>query len=363
MDPAAFDQTEFILNAFAGSNYVIMRYVGRETVPTAPIISPTNNGGATHVAWPSAFRFQGNTLIFASRYINNRWNDVSLWISADGTNFALQSITFQANASEPYGIGPAQVFFDKTAASPWGIVYSVRNAAGSADAIHFADSQDGVTWVRRGPILTITEPFESAGVCPSWIMQTASGHWALFYHAYGSGGAYASAAVAVSTSRSGPFTSKAVIYSPNNALYTVTNGARLTNYASVSGSVAVGEPHLIRRLSGGLQITVPTRQVGSIVYFDEPLLADYASGPSQLSHMFSRKVDPSYAYEMPDGSWRGIFTGYGQWSDVTTEYTVHMTAPTITGPWTVVPGKVAFNPWNSSTWQSAENPAPVVNLD
>lgn len=364
MDPAAFDSTEFVLNAYDGAQYVVMRYIGRDTVPVGPIISRQNNGGASDVAWPSAFKSSGSYKVFASRFTDGKWQDVALWISADGTSYNFRSVVFSANSSEPHGIGPAQVFYVAGDPRPWRMVYAVRNVNGTADTINMADSLDGISWVRRGPVLSATATYEAGGVCPAWVTRTSSGAWAMFYHAYTSNLSTGFAVVATSDSVNGPFTNKVVIYEPNGAVHAVTGGLRLNNFATVSGTVALGELYIIRRMTGGgLQVIVPTRQVGTTVYFDEPLQANYGEVPSEMAHISRKKVDPSYVYELPDGSWRGIFTGYGHWPGLTTEYTMHMTAPAMVGPWTIVPGKTAFNSWNLSSLLSAENPVPVVNLD
>ena len=144
----------------------------------------------------------------------------------------------------------------------------------------------------------------------------------------------------------------------------MSNGRRLTSTATVhsGGPVRVGEPYVLRILAGGgVQVTLPTRQVGTTVYFDEFLLADYLSGV-ELAHIARNKIAPSYATQLPDGSWRGIFTGYGLWNDLITEYTFNVEAPQLSGPWTITPGRVSFTPWNLPTLLSAENPTPVVEI-
>ena len=353
----------FILNGYDGVRYTLMRYEGRDAVPPSSIVGPGNDGGAVHVAWPSAFQVNGSTRVYGSRYYNNQWRDIACWTGPKSGPFAFSGIALTANVNEPNGIGPSQVYFDAAAARPWKMVYLVRNAIGTGHRLALADSADGLAWERRGPVMTASESYEAAGFSPSHVMRDNDGTWALFYQAYQSL-TQGPAAIALAPTSSGPFGNKQIIFQPTGITHAVSNGRRLTSTATVNsgGPVRVGEPYVIRLLAGGgLQVTLPTRQVGTTVYFEEFLLADYVSGV-ELAHIARNKIDPSYATQRPDGSWRGIFTGYGLWSDLITEYTFNVEAPQVSGPWTITPGRVSFNPWNLPTLLSAENPTPVVEI-
>lgn len=353
----------FILNAYDGTRYTIMRYEGREAVPPTPVIGAQNDGGATHVAWPSAFRFPNGTVrIYASRFYSGTWRDIVYWEAADGLNFTWGGVALAMWPVEPYGIGPAQVYYDADdVVSPWKMVYLVRGPTGPGTRIDLADSSDGRVWQRRGQVFTASQPFEASGVAPTWVTKLIDGSWALFYEAYQTL-TFVPAAVAASATSAGPFTNQRVIHQPNGIVHSVSGGRQFTTTAQVSGQARLNEPHVIRRMAGGgTQATVPTRQVGATLYFAEPLHADYLSSV-ELAHAFRNKISPSYAEQIADGTWRGHWTGYGHWPDTNLEYTVSVEAPSLDGPWSVTPGPVPFSPWNLATLWSAENPTPVMDV-
>jgi hypothetical protein len=57
-----------------------------------------------------------------------------------------------------------------------------------------------------------------------------------------------------------------------------------------------------------------------------------------------------------------VLTGYGLFSDVLTEYTFRVHAPSLNGPWTPRPSGLAFEPVYSGVLLSLENPAPLVDV-
>jgi hypothetical protein len=359
MSPAAGGG--FILNGYDGVRYTLMRYADGVAVPTTPIVGPQNNGGATHIAWPSAFQIGNTTRVYGSRHYANQWRDIAVWNAQGGQPFTWGGVVLSQWPIEPYGIGPSQVYYDGEAALPWKLIYLVRNSTGSGNRFDLADSADGVAWTRRGAILTASEPYEAAGISPSHVVRANDGTWVLFYQAYQTT-TFGPAVIATAPTSSGPFTNKQVIFWPNGIAHAVTGAKRLTITGTVNGPVRIGEPHIIRRMAGGgMQVCLPIKQVGSTVYFDEFLLAEYDSNV-QLAHIARNKVDPSYAYQCPDGSWRGVCTGYGHWPDQMTEYTFSVQAPALSGPWTIAPGRVPFSPWNLATLLSAENPTPIVQV-
>lgn len=354
----------FILNAYEGTRYTLMRYEGREAVPVAPIVGAHNDGGVVNVAWPSAFRFSdGAVRVYASRYYNNQWRDIAYWHAPAGsTTFSFGGIALAANGAEPYGICPAHIYYDATdTANPWKMVYLVRGASGPGNRIDLADSADGLTWTRRGQVFTASQPFEAAGVAPTWVTQQTDGSWAMVYEAYQTLN-FTPGAVAVAATSSGPFINQRVIFPPNSTAHTISGGAPRTNTATVTGQVRLGEPHLLRNAtSGAIQLVLPTRQEGTTLYFDDPLFDDFSAN-SELAHIARNKVSPSYIRQAPDGSWTGAFTGYGQWPGVLTEYVFLGAAPTLDGPWEITQAPLPFPPWTAAGRLSTENPAPLIDL-
>lgn len=351
----------FFLNGSGVSNkYNVMRFVDGVASPPAPIIGPVaGNAGAgiVHVAWPSSFKLaNGKTRVFASRHNGVRWTDVAYWDSADGVAFTLGGVALAQNTPEPHGIGPSQVYYVSGEAKPWHMLYVVRNAAQSGTVIALADSETGEagTWTRVGTVLESSEPWEAFGVTPSWVIESEPGVWTLFYHGYRDA-MYGPAAIAQSRSPKGPFTNKRPIVWPSQHALTIT-ASRLANFGTVSGAVRIGEPYALRT-SGSLEVIVPVRQDGSTVWFERPLLGSYAGG--EMRHILHNKIDPSYARKKHDGTWEGVFTGYGLWSGVLNEYTFRVAAPAVEGPWTVEAG-LPFSPWLPEGLNSVENPTPVM---
>lgn len=354
--------TDHVLNVYDGARYTVMQYVGGQAVPPVPIIGPHNNAGAVHVAWPSAFKLpSGTRVVYASRYTTS-WSDVGRWSSTDGVAYSWAGISFAANATEPHGIGPGQVYYDPSRPRPWLMAYARRTAAGSADRIDLADSADGVTWARVGPLLKIDKEYEAAGLVPSNITRANDGTWVLFYHAYRTLD-QAVAAFATAPTSVGPFSNKTLIMEPSGVVHAISGGVRLSSTATVTGNVKIKEPYVLRRIGGGgLQIAWPIKQIGQTVYFDDPFLADYSTN-SEIAHIARNKVDPSLTVQAADGSWSGIWTGYGMFSGMTIEYTFRVQAPQLAGPWTISKADVPFNPWNRASLMSAENPSCVIEID
>jgi hypothetical protein len=350
----------FFLNGSDGQHYSIMRYSKDGfAVPPSPVIGTGNSGGAMHVAWPSAFKLSsGIERVYASRYIGGKWSDIAIW-DGDGESFTLRGVALAANAAEPNGIGPAQLYYDGSDPRPYKLIYAVRNGSGTGSRFDLADSVDGLAFTRQDTVLTASEPFEAAGISPSHVMQASDGTWVLTYSAYTTL-ASCPAVVATAATSNGPFVNKRVIMSPNGSRPTVTIARRLTSTATLlSGTVALGEPHVLRALPGGgsgMELIVALQQVDGVIYFDHPILGDYTS--ADLVHIAASKVDPSYIEQTADG-WRGVFTGFGHFAGVTSEYTFAVASPSLDGPWTISSG-IPFSPWNAATLLSAENPTPLI---
>lgn len=351
----------FYLNANGASGkYNIVRFVDGVASPPSPIIGPlANNAGAgiVHAAWPSAFKLpNGKTRVYASRHNGSYWSDIGYWESTDGVSFALVGAALAHDATEPYGIGPSQVYFVPGEARPWHMVYVVRNAAQSGTVIALADSETGEagSWTRVGTVLESSEPWEAFGVTPSFVVESSPGTWTLFYQGYRDA-MYGPAAIAQASSPKGPFTNKRVIMWPSQHEMTL-NATRFADSGTVTGTVRIGDPYILRT-TGALEVVTPVRQEGNRVWFDRPLFGTYVDG--EMDHLLKNKIDPSYVQKEPDGTWSGAFTGYGVWQGVLNEYTFRVTAPSIEGPWTIGDG-VPFSPWYPEGLSSTENPAPVV---
>jgi hypothetical protein len=360
--PAAADR--FILNGSSGQRYSLFQFSDDGVAnPPSPIVDVYNSGGAQHVAWPSGFVLtSGATRIYASRNISGRWSDIAYWSSADGLTYTLGGVALSSAAGEPHGIGPGQVYYDKTEPAPWKMVFLVRDGV-TGTQMHLADSLDGIAWTRRGLVFQTTEVWESGGVSPSWMMRSHAGEIVLFYQAYRSANT-GPAAVARAASWGAMFGAKRIIMEPTEKSYQVTNAQRLTTTATVPGAVDIGVPHVMRQNDGmGLEVIVPIRQNGSTVWFDRPLLASYTVN-STLAHVGRKKVDPSFLRQHEDGSWSGIFTGYGQFPGVTSEYTFFVWSPNLETPFVAVAGNgVPFSPWHVGGFASMENPALISPID
>ena len=62
-------------------------------------------------------------------------------------------------------------------------------------------------------------------------------------------------------------------------------------------------PHLV--IDGNYsELVVPVSQDGNRVWFDRPLFFRHSN--AIIASMASKKIDPSYAQQQTDGSWRGV---------------------------------------------------------
>lgn len=350
----------FYLNASGGSRYTIGRYCDGVASPPQPVIGTANDGGAGGVAWPSAFRVNGaKTRVYASRYVSGRWSDLSLWEAPDEKNFALAGQAVTALPSEPHGIGPAAFAFAPGRTRPWVSLFTVRNTQagftiGAADSI----SGDAGDWQRAGTALSVSESWEAYGICPSYLFfDDVSSKWTLVYHAYETAN-LAHAAMATAGSPLGPFVEKTKIASPTNSRFAFV-GAQGAGFATAAQAPLLGQPYVLRQaLPGAMEVIVPVRYQDGVVYFDRPLIGNYPSG--EMAHVAASKIDPSFVERLPDGCWRGLWTGYGQYPGVLSEYTFEVRAASLAGPWSFADAGMAFQPWTSFGILSTENPAPLV---
>jgi hypothetical protein len=223
-----------------------------------------------------------------------------------------------------------------------------------------ANSTDGLSWGAKGAVLMASEPYEAFGISPSYVTRRSNGEWVLFYHAYETARRGWSV-VATASRAEGSFRSKRIIMQPDGIRHLNVRGSRSRQcITGVSGRVSIGLPHVLRcNDKTAMEIVVPVAQSGLVVELEQPLTEKYGIG--ELVPITTAKIDPSYASEAVDGSWDGIFTGYGLFSDISTEYTFRVHAPCLHGPWTPRPTGLAFQLVDPGTL-SLENPTPLIDL-
>jgi hypothetical protein len=351
----------FYLNVCCDAGaYRIMRF-GPDGFPdpASPVVDDRNMPAETlSVAWPSAIRVEsGKVMLFGSRYVNNRWADVALWDSDDGQKFAYRGIVLASAADEPMGIGPGQVFYDASSARPFKMIYLVRDTP-VGTTLRLATSTDGNSWEREHVVMTATEPWEKTGLAPSWVLELSTGEWALFYNAYETVNV-AHAAVATAATPAGPFTNKQRILAATQHRVAVLRGKRNSSQIRVAGELRIGEPYVLRADDGSaIEPVVPIKQTGNVVSLSRPLVGDYQS--AELAHIAASKPDASFVREHPDGTFSGIFTGYGHFDGALSEYTFRVRSPSLCGPWAIEPAGLAFHPRTPQLLSSAENPTSII---
>lgn len=358
----------FYLNVSNQTRYYIMCFVNGRATPPTPIIGPANDGGANGVAWATAFLVKTPTVrLYGSRLFGTMWADIALWEGPAPTQLALRGAVLTANASEPFGIGPSAGFKAAGDARPWKLAFGVRGNGTTSvgNSIWIADSVTGNvgTWQRVGPALTASEPWEAAGICPSHnpFFDEDTGLWVMIYHAYETM-TLAHAAVATSPTPNGPYGNKRKVASPINSRIPFAATA-VTDHATAAASPRLGEPYVLRQASPqAMEVVVPDSFEDGIVRFNRPLFGSYPSG--EMAHVGSNKYDLSYIEKLPDGTYFGYVTGYGQHANTQlSEYTFEVSAPHYDGPWTPLPNGIAFSPWTAAGVGSTENPTAEIEVD
>lgn len=359
MWPAPNAESVFYLNAKGASDrYHILRFTGDGlAVPPQPVIGSHNDGGAAHVAWPSALRLpNGRIRLYASRHNGARWSDVCAWESADGIGCEFIRPVLDASVNRNRTVARSRVYFVNGAARPFKMVYADGEAP-LAKQINLATSIDGLEWRPEGVVCQAVEPQEAAGMSPIFVTDAGDGRWALFYQAFETLQT-AHAVMAVGPSPDGPFREKSIIMSPIASAAMLTNLRRLTNSATVDGEVRLGEPYVLRSLDPpAVEPVVPIARHADLLYFDRPLCSDFGTR-AELRHIGFRKANPSFVWATANG-WSGYWTGHGQFEGFLSEYTFAANAPRLEGPWTVQPTGIVFSPWTAEGFRSTENPVPV----
>lgn len=339
----------------ASNNYQIWAF-GDDGFPLSldPVILPPS--GVTHLAWPSAVREGSIVRTYVSAY-SGGWNTIRLYTSPDGLSFTDQGVIFSADASEPYGVGPAYVMRDAGGPDPYVLFYLVRGAGGPGNRIAVATSSDGISWTRRGSVISASLPQEADGLSMSYACKTQAGQYVLAYHGYYAGLTKGAALLATAAAPTSSFSGKIIAKLPDEfaSVLTATAGQ---NTATVPAGVAVplGIPLLISDASR--EHVIAKRQDGVRIWLDRPLLSSHSS--AALLSVAKAKVDISYVQEKPDGSWAGIATLYGP-AALVAEYTTGVKAQSLNGPWTYDGLGFRFQPWLPSFLYSLENPTPLVS--
>ena len=234
--------------------------------------------------------------------------------------------------------------------------YLVRGSSGPGPSIGLATSFDGISWTRRGTVISASLPEEAGGLSLAYACQRSNGEYVLVYHGYSSDLEKGVALVATASPPIHIFSGKTIVKSFDNFSTTITATAGANNGTVELGVIVpLGIPLLIN--GQARETVVAKRQDGTQIWFDHPLLNSYAG--AMLYSMAKNKVELSYIKEKPDGTWAGIFTLYNP-AALLAEYTTEGTAPSLTGPWDYSKTGLRFLPWPLGTLYSLENPSPLV---
>ncbi|MCP3412731.1 hypothetical protein NLM16_01300 [Bradyrhizobium brasilense] len=337
--------------------------------PSNAVIGPVagNAGsGITLVAQPSPVKLSDRTRVFAMRFNGTIWTDIAYWDSFDGgvTFGTPTSIITAASLSASNGIiGPA-LYVVPVDATPFKMLLGIRSANSVPTGLRLATSTDCSSWtVQPGNVFTQgADAWQAGGIVPSSVYRRPNGNWVVTLNTYNASLAQAYGAYAEATSPSGPFGAATLIASPYTAQVGTLTGTAGQNTGTSSITVRLNEPYMVFKSGDqAASIVTPIAQSGSTVTFDLPLPATYSG--AEFAHLAANAIDPSIIVENGDGTCTGIFTVYKAFSDVLGEYTVTMSAPSLSGPWTISSGKVFFQPTGIGNQHinSTENPSPIID--
>lgn len=304
--------------------------------------------GTSEAAWPSAITIGTTTTVYGSELVSGVWSNIRRWTSVSGAAYTDTGAVFTAGAGEPYGIGPATVTYD---GSLYRLFYLIRGSTGPGTSIGLATSTTGTSFTRVGVIYTAgTEA--PGGLAVSYACTDDSTSYIVF-HGYSTTLTSGTPYLISSTTPSGTYSSPQALLSPSAVGGTVT-GTMGNAFASFTGTMTIGHPTVVNGTKS--EVYIPTETIGSTVYFDRPLDASYSATAD--ADFVKSKADVSFIQKLADGTWTGGVTGYGQFSSVTSEYTARITAPSVTGTWTIGSGYL-LNPYFNSGEKSTENPEPI----
>ncbi len=335
----------YVGNAYGNEGkYRIFEFT-REGNPSRPITAED----VPDAAWPSAVRIGNGVHVFASVLRNGQWWAVRRWTSTGGADYVDEGPVLDADASEPYGIGPATVTYD---GSIFRLYYLIREAGGTGQRIGLATSADGFAFSRRGVVYR-AGPDAQGGLSVSYACSDDGKHY-LFVHAYGSDLSTALSLFASSSSADGPFETRGPTIGNSDAFGIITGRAG-DSYAQFTGVLVPGRAIVVQD-GAAARPYIPREVAGSTVYLDRPLETSPSGAP--FADILRNKADLNFAVKNVDGSWTGSVTGYGQFPGVLSEFTAPLIASGVAGPWRTKYGYF-LSPDFASGLQSAENPEPI----
>lgn len=337
----------YVGNTFGSEGKYKIFQFSKSGNPLRPISDDSFEG----VAWPSAIKIDSATHVYASVRVDGKWQEIHRWTSVSGAPYVHHGAVLSANAAEQFGIGPATVTYDGAKVR---IFYVKRAHAGPGATVDVAESTDsGATFVRKGTVYSASSTHAPGGVSVSYACTDGANHY-LFLHGYASDIGTASSFVAAATAIDGRYSDVAQTV-PNNGATGTFTGIAGNSFGVYSGSVL---PKQALVFNDGIKAEayVAEEVIGTVVYLDRPLEKNYTNVP--VASFISKKADLSFVRRLSSGKWVGAITGYGQFPGVTSEFTGHVSAPSLSGPWKV-DGGYFLNPYFNSGELSTENPEPI----
>jgi predicted GH43/DUF377 family glycosyl hydrolase len=343
--------------------YQVSRFSDDGTVllDSFAIADPT--ASVQHYFQPSAVIHNGLTHLYVVGYEASppTWR-IHLFTSSDNLRFTHHGVVFNANRDEPHGITQSNVTYDSTRSDPFIMYYVVRGPDGPGRALGVATSEDGYFWTRHGEALVASGSDEAYGISLGYVCRDKRGKWVLWYNAFDTVDLmHTRGKIAMASDPLGPFGEKTVIVEPDGLTFMLSSGNTGNAYGVLSSAtrLPLGVPMVIEGVTQKTQeVVTPIRQNGIYVHFERPLNFTHRNRP--LHSALRNKVLPTYARELPDGTWYGVFTTFGVAPGVNSEYTMEFTAPSLTGPWIASRTGLRFKPWFEQGRFSTENPTPLV---
>ncbi len=317
-----------------------------------------NIAGVSDIVWPSAFKQNGTTHVFASCQVNGKWTNIRRFTAPDELTFIDAGVAVAALPSEPAGIGPAAILHDATLAEPFVMYFTVRGTPFLNVACATAANIQG-PWTRRGIVYTGSGTDEAGGVSVSYAFKEGN-EYILGIHCYDAALNIANSKIVRSTNALGTFGNKAILMQPDGFISTFQGGIR-GNWGIVPAGVTfpIGIP-MVCRSGANQQVNVIEKQKGNVIWFKYPFLADYTQNATVTS--FARlKADISHIEKLPDGTWTGFVTGYGS-QLIMCEYVARVASPTLTGNWQYVRDGLMFPVFYDGTVGSMENPTRCIEI-
>lgn len=332
---------DFVGNTFGTEG----RYQVFEFTDNGMAVKPVS--GSRYAAWPSAIRLDNTKIVFGSENVDGRWTNVRKWVSTGTGPYVDAGVVLAAGPNEPNGIGPATVTYD---GGTYRLFYVIRGAQGGVHSIGLAKSTDGTNFVKSGTVFSESSP-EVGAVSVSYACSDGRESF-LLLHVYNRDLSAAMSLLAVARKPDGPYEKDVMILNQSGVGGSIT-GIAGNQFGSFTGGMRLGLPVVINGSQAAAYIPVQIK--GSAVYFDRPL-AENAQLTPWAEH-FRNKADVSFVART-DSGWIGAVTGYGQFQNVTSEYTSPMSARDVRGPWTVESG-FFLQPYFNSGRYSTENPEPI----